>query len=705
MYASGSVLAAIACVGTAVNVPNGDPTDVRTVGTGGDFATLTAALADASVVDGTTLKVISNLVTNVSLVITKKVIIDGNGFNLETTTGIVSTLVFNVQNGATIKNFASIKHLRSTNTSVEAVIVINSPLAPVYIYNNGIEIQEFGIWARTQIFIGKNTFKHLGAVTNSHRFIMLVGNIGESRIYENKFDCTLKQGTTRYSNFVYLTTVAGATFAGKLFINDNIQTSGDLRQFFLHDSSVPVNMELYIANNVFNDFNGGIGIVGVHVYNGYKTIGIYSNTQGADSAGNYKGLFFVDGSGAINENVVLEYGDNILGTTALRPDYVSYDKEGSSEVALKNTVTFVEEKEQVGLTDSLEGLGLIVQELKSKKTYIVDSEGNGIEGAGTEDNPYVLPEIPEPTPTEIITTSLKPQYYKNGWVDANNTTDETVSKLMELSDGKLVDDVDVTWTGHGLTIGDIYYLGETAGSYTNVKPTSGYVQQLFIVKDANTIHIDIEEAYSTQSTENPEFAKTVYVNGTNPNTATIFDVANPPVTNDDTLKQDSQNIYFGSDGSTWTWNGTSYTTYVFPASVLVGFNADMPAGFSVPNNGNPKITGYITYSNTAGSSWNPGTGEFTAPKTAWYDVTATIRFAAGSWVAQSNVYFNLKNQVPLNYVWFPPSVGTHATNTMNLSHKVRMAAGEKIWLDIFQNSGSTKVVPQWGGTFSVVEVK
>jgi hypothetical protein len=199
--------------------------------------------------------------------------------------------------------------------------------------------------------------------------------------------------TTRYSNFIYATSTTGTVYEGKLFINNNIQTAGNLRQFYLHDSGVPNNMELYVANNTFNDFNGGIGIFGVAVYNGYKKIGIYSNTQGADSAGNYKGLFYLDGTGAINENVVLEYEGNILGTTALRTDYLSYDVNGSSEIAIKNTVTFVNKKEKVTIQKSLEDLGILIQDLKGKKTYITDSNGNSLEGLGTLESPYKLPEV------------------------------------------------------------------------------------------------------------------------------------------------------------------------------------------------------------------------------------------------------------------------------------------------------------------------
>jgi hypothetical protein len=391
-YASGSILAANACVGTLIDIPTGNTNDVKTVGTGGDFADLQTALANTSVVDNTILRLVSNLTTSTTINVTKKVIIDGNGFNLESDTANPVTML-NITAGATIKDFGKISHLKTTNTSVETVISINSP-DPVYIYNNTIELQEFGIVTRGSFFIGKNTFKYVGAsLTNSHRFIMLNGNSGESRIYENNYECSVMPATTRYSNFIYATSTTGTVYEGKLFINNNIQTAGNLRQFYLHDSGVPNNMELYVANNTFNDFNGGIGIFGVAVYNGYKKIGIYNNTQGADSAGNYKGLFFVDGTGAINENVVLEYGDNILGTTALRADYLSYDVNGSSEIAIKNTITFVNKKEKVTIQKSLEDLGILIQDLKGKKTYITDSNGNSLEGLGTLESPYKLPEV------------------------------------------------------------------------------------------------------------------------------------------------------------------------------------------------------------------------------------------------------------------------------------------------------------------------
>lgn len=77
-----------------------------------------------------------------------------------------------------------------------------------------------------------------------------------------------------------------------------------------------------------------------------------------------------------------------------------------------------------------------------------------------------------------------------------------------------------------------------------------------------------------------EFAKVVYVNTVDPATATIFDDVNPPVANDATLPQDDANLYVGSDGSTWVWNGAAYVTKVIPAAtewMLAGTTTDAGA--------------------------------------------------------------------------------------------------------------------------------
>ena len=56
---------------------------------------------------------------------------------------------------------------------------------------------------------------------------------------------------------------------------------------------------------------------------------------------------------------------------------------------------------------------------------------------------------------------------------------------------------------------------------------------------------------------------TIYFNSTDPSTATIFDTANPPVTNNDAYKLKDCYIYIGTDGSFWSSNGTTYATKTF----------------------------------------------------------------------------------------------------------------------------------------------
>ena len=68
------------------------------------------------------------------------------------------------------------------------------------------------------------------------------------------------------------------------------------------------------------------------------------------------------------------------------------------------------------------------------------------------------------------------------------------------------------------------------------------------------------------------FSKIVYVNATSPTTATIFDLENPPVTNDNLLKNDTANLYIGTDASTWVYlTGTGYVTKTI-SSATSNFN-------------------------------------------------------------------------------------------------------------------------------------
>ena len=62
----------------------------------------------------------------------------------------------------------------------------------------------------------------------------------------------------------------------------------------------------------------------------------------------------------------------------------------------------------------------------------------------------------------------------------------------------------------------------------------------------------------------------VYCNNNDPNSATVFDDELPVVTNDNVLKQNDENTYYGLDGSTWLWNGSTYISYNISANLNVG---------------------------------------------------------------------------------------------------------------------------------------
>lgn len=97
------------------------------------------------------------------------------------------------------------------------------------------------------------------------------------------------------------------------------------------------------------------------------------------------------------------------------------------------------------------------------------------------------------------------------------------------------------------------------------------------------------------------YSKIVYVNNTSPTTATIFDLNNPPVTNDNVLKTDVNNLYIGTDASTWVYNSTT-STYVTKVVVNL-FPVEVTGNQTVLESWNGKDvyymgSGTLTYPNT-----------------------------------------------------------------------------------------------------------
>jgi hypothetical protein len=116
------------------------------------------------------------------------------------------------------------------------------------------------------------------------------------------------------------------------------------------------------------------------------------------------------------------------------------------------------------------------------------------------------------------------------------------------------------------------YVKDDSGKYATPQPLGVLVKagnNLLIVDPATgKLHVQVQT---------PEFARIVYFDGTDINAATVFDTVQPPVTNDDALKNDPDNLYQGEDGKLYTSTGTVYVSYNAPAATewnLAGTNSD-----------------------------------------------------------------------------------------------------------------------------------
>ena len=73
-----------------------------------------------------------------------------------------------------------------------------------------------------------------------------------------------------------------------------------------------------------------------------------------------------------------------------------------------------------------------------------------------------------------------------------------ISSVADVNTFTIVTSGAATISGHGLTVGEYYWLDQTtSGAITVTQPTSGATQQILHVRDANTVFVDIEQMSST----------------------------------------------------------------------------------------------------------------------------------------------------------------------------------------------------------------
>jgi len=291
---------------------------------GGDFTSLSAALASPSVVNGDTLLLNSETFTIASQVnVNKSVTIRGCGpaavvQTAGTAIDPVRVLYVTVGNVA-IKN-VTIKQRKTSNTSIESAIEVNAPGATGIAISGRVvvETMEFGIIMHAAEWsIENSTLEYQGPPNNNHRFIAVFGNNGNCRIVNTLFSPSNDPVPGR-TVFCLLTASGGDTYNGSLLIDNNRQIgAGNLRQFITQEafSGAPGALQLYVSNNTYTDLNGGITLFsGAGMLNLFSSISIINN-HAFNGAG--RGVVTLDGVGVgVNPGSTTWY---MSGNTLVNP--------------------------------------------------------------------------------------------------------------------------------------------------------------------------------------------------------------------------------------------------------------------------------------------------------------------------------------------------------------------------------------------------
>jgi len=202
--------------------------------------------------------------------------------------------------------------------------------------------------------------------------------------------------------------------------------------------------------------------------------------------------------------------------------------------------------------------------------------------------------------------------------------------------------------------GNIIGNGSVALTYSNIVAALGFMPEN-VANKQNSLAIDgTGTKYPTVDAINSALPKSysqiVYVNSTNPNTATIFDTANPPITNNNGLKVDTDNLYIGTDASTWVYDGIvfNYVTKSLPAIsnfYLGGSTAD--AGNdkvqSIKRNGTIESTGFIKTGGLVSQALLANGGILTNPVNGTGTTNYIPKFTASGTVGNSLIFDNGTN--------------------------------------------------------------
>ena len=334
-----------------------------TVGATGDFATLDAAIASGSVVNGDVISVQAGTYTvSSTLVISKELKIVGAGIGstiLQTAgTGSDPTTMISVTANNVLLKDLTIKHRKSTNTSVETALSVSAGAFPTFTYVSGfimdtcrVEYCEFGVVVRGDGFkIANSQIAYAtGTVGNSNRCIGIYGSRGNCFIQDNVFDNSSLNSTAFRP--IYSTSTnssSNETCSGKLVIDGNSHL-GLLQQFYNQDNIRGTNgdFELYLIDNTTNETSlfAGLYITTANQADLFSQIvatgnSISNNHETGTGLG--KGLIAIDGAGAAlsyrSAALPIHASGNTLAQLSFRADYSAAVGSSGSLVGYKPSV-------------------------------------------------------------------------------------------------------------------------------------------------------------------------------------------------------------------------------------------------------------------------------------------------------------------------------------------------------------------------------
>ena len=264
---------------------------------------------------------------------------------------------------------------------------------------------------------------------------------------------------------------------------------------------------------------------------------------------------------------------------------------------------------------------------EATRTLSVTYKGeDGVE-VTREDNIPAISAVIHIAPAVITPPTKYPEYYNQIVTDANGnfwgfSIDGTPTLLNIVETITSIYDILAYANKH-----EIFKYQNESGLAKSVYETVTTVKSLSYNKATSVLTVVYTDENGDDITKTTEIGSqsTVYINGTNPATATIFSQDVPPTVNNNALKADPDYIYIGTDGSSWYWNGTTYVTAPVPADTTEWYSS----GTTIDAKGNKiapiyrlkgisvgaKLTSAI--SNSFSTSLYGGYDDFSVQKTAF----------------------------------------------------------------------------------------